>query len=307
MSVYSRPYSGETLCKKCFLSAIEEKTCKTMSKFSMLKHDDRVAVAVSGGKDSLSLLYVLKNIFEMSHRPSPIAITVDEGIKNYRDESLEIVKKFCANLKIENKIVSYQELFGLDMDEAVLKRPSTKITSCSICGTFRRRAIDLAAESVDANVIATAHNLDDQLQTFMINMIAGDVQRIGWTHPQSITTQFHTLRKIKPFCEIYEQEIVFYALQRGIPFQTENCPYMNESIRTQIREFINGLEMERPGIKYNIYNSVLKISNNLRTLPSHSESKTCSKCGRLSTSENCSVCKTLSVLGTNELTRGKTL
>ena len=95
--------------------------------------------------------------------------------------------------------------------------------------------------------------------------------------------------------------------QRGIPFQTENCPYMNESIRTQIREFINGLEMERPGIKYNIYNSVLKISNNLRTLPSHSESKTCSKCGRLSTSENCSVCKTLSVLGTNELTRGKTV
>ncbi|MDW0315685.1 MAG: ATP-binding protein, partial [Nitrososphaeraceae archaeon] len=116
MSVYSRPYSGETLCRKCFLSAIEEKTCKTISKFSMLKHDDRVAVAVSGGKDSLSLLYVLKNIFEMSHRPSPIAITVDEGIKNYRDESLEIVKKFCANLKIENKIVSYQELFGLDMD-----------------------------------------------------------------------------------------------------------------------------------------------------------------------------------------------
>jgi uncharacterized protein (TIGR00269 family) len=131
----------------------------------------------------------------------------------------------------------------------------------------------------------------------MINMIAGDVQRIGWTHPQSVTTQFHTLKKIKPFCEIYEQEIVFYALQRGIPFQTENCPYMNESIRTQIREFINGLEKERPGIKYNLYNSVLKISNNLRTLPSHIDSKTCSRCGRLSTSENCSVCKTLSILG----------
>jgi tRNA(Ile)-lysidine synthase TilS/MesJ len=71
----------------------------------MLQHDDRVAVAVSGGKDSLSLLYVLKNIFEMGHRGTPIAVTVDEGIKNYRDESLEIVNQFCADLRIENKNV----------------------------------------------------------------------------------------------------------------------------------------------------------------------------------------------------------
>ena len=65
------------------------------------------------------------------------------------------------------------------MDRAILERPSNKMSSCSICGTFRRRAIDLAAEEVGANVVATGHNLDDQIQTFMINMISGDVQRIG--------------------------------------------------------------------------------------------------------------------------------
>ena len=175
-SVYSRSYSGETLCKNCFLSSIEDKTRKTISKYSMLQHDDRVAVAVSGGKDSLSLLYVLKNIFESSHRATPIAITVDEGIKDYRNESLEIVNQFCANLRIENRIVSYKELFGYDMDRAILERPSNKMSSCSICGTFRRRAIDLAAEEVGANVVATGHNLDDQIQTFMINMISGDIE-----------------------------------------------------------------------------------------------------------------------------------
>lgn len=269
-----------------------------MNKFSMLQHDDRVAVAVSGGKDSLSLLYILNNSFETGHRAPPIAITVDEGIKNYRDESLEIVRQFCANLRIENKIVSYKELFGRDMDRAILERPSTKISSCSICGTFRRRAIDLAAESVGANVVATAHNLDDSLQTFVMNMMAGDVQRISWTSPQLATNKLHTLRKIKPFCEIYEQEIVFYALMREIPFQAEDCPYTNESIRTQIREFINVLERERPGIKYNLYNSVLKISNNLKTFSNHVNSK-CATCGRLSTSEICSVCKTVSILGGN--------
>ena len=266
----------------------------------MLQHDDRVAVAVSGGKDSLSLLYVLTNIFEMGHRSTPIAITIDEGIKNYRDESLEIVNQFCADLRIENKIVSYKELFGCDMDQVILERPSDKMSSCSICGTFRRRAIDLAAESVGANVVATAHNLDDQLHTFMINMIAGDVQRIGRGHSPSVN-KLHALRKIKPFCEIYEQEIVFYALLRGLPFQTEDCPYMNEGIRTQIRDFINTLERERPGIKYNLYNSISKVSSNLRTFPNRVDSKKCSTCGRMSTSNICSVCKTISVLRANEV------
>jgi len=261
----------------------------------MLQHGDRVAVAVSGGKDSLSLLYVLKNILESSHSTPPIAITVDEGIKDYRDESLEIVNQFCANLGVENKIVSYKELFGHDMDSAILERPSNKVSSCSICGTFRRRAIDIAAEEVGANVVATGHNLDDQIQTFMINMMSGDVMRIGWTSPQSVGRKFHT-RKIKPFCEIYEQEIVFYALLRDIPFQTEHCPYMNESIRTQIREFINTLESERPGIKYNFYNSVSKISNYLNAFPHNIDSKKCATCGKLATSEICSVCKTLTIL-----------
>ena len=141
----------------------------------MLQHDDRVAVAVSGGKDSLSLLYVLKNIFETSHRATPIAITVDEGIKDYRNESLEIVKQFCANLesKIDCKL---QRAFGYDMDRAILERPSNKMSSCSICGTFRRRAIDLAARRGGSKCVATGHNLDDQIQTFMINMISGDVR-----------------------------------------------------------------------------------------------------------------------------------
>jgi uncharacterized protein (TIGR00269 family) len=262
----------------------------------MLKHNDKVAVAVSGGKDSLSLLYVLNNIFARHNRSELVAITVDEGIKDYRNESLEIVERFCANLKIKNKIVTYKDLFGIDMDSAMLQRPSKKISSCSICGTFRRRAIDFAAESAGANVVATAHNLDDQLQTFVINILAGDVERIGWTHPESINSSSYGLKKIKPFTEIYEQEIVFYALQRGIPFQSEDCPYMYESIRTELREFLNKLEKGRPGIKYNTYNSMLKISKSLRLLPRSVQAKKCTICAHTSTGENCSVCKTIAVL-----------
>jgi cytoplasmic tRNA 2-thiolation protein 1 len=145
LSIYYRSYSGEHLCRKCFLRSIEEKAVKTMSKFSMLNYNDRVAVAVSGGKDSLALLFVMKKIFENHDRSDLIAITIDEGIEGYRNESLRIVKEFCSDLKIESKILSYKNLFGIDMDKAMMTRPSYKMTSCSICGTFRRRAIDLAA------------------------------------------------------------------------------------------------------------------------------------------------------------------
>lgn len=301
-SVYFRPYSGEYLCKKCFLRSIEDKAARTISKYSMIDYGDRVAVGVSGGKDSLSLLYLLKVLFERhpNNDNELIAVTIDEGINGYRDESLQIVKDFCAQLHLENRVFSYKSLFGIDMDEAMVLRPSKKLSSCSICGTFRRRAIDIAAETVDADIVATAHNMDDQLQTFMINLLAGDVDRIGWISPEAVQYANINMKKVKPFIEIYEYEIAFYALQREIPFQTEECPYMNESIRTDLREFFNRLEKDHPGIKYNTYKSMTKVSKALRSLPSSAESKKCSRCGHISTGGICSACKTVKILTSNK-------
>jgi cytoplasmic tRNA 2-thiolation protein 1 len=274
-----------------------------MSKFSMLNYNDRVAVGVSGGKDSLSLLYVLKKIFNQRDRSDLIAITIDEGIKGYRNEALQIVKDFCSKLKVENKILRYKDLFGIDMDEAMRLRPTEKMSSCSMCGTFRRRVMDVAAESIGANVIATAHNLDDQLQSFMINVFVGDVERIGWIYPEPVQYGANSLKKIKPFVEIYEQEIIFYALHREIPFQSEECPYMHESIRTELREFLNKFEKDHPGIKYNAYNSMIKISRNLKPMSSLvTQCNKCSICGRNCTSAVCSFCKTLQILAGNKTT-----
>ena len=280
------------------MRSIESKVAKTISKYSMIEYGDKVAVGVSGGKDSLSLLYILKMLFDQhpNNGNELVAITIDEGIRGYRDESLEIVKDFCAQLRIGSKILSYESLFGIDMDQAVAQRPSQKMSSCSMCGTFRRRAIDIAAETVEADIVATAHNMDDQLQTFMINLLAGDVERIGWIYPEPVQYTKAGIKKVKPFVEIYEYEIAFYALQRGIPFQSEDCPYMNESIRTDLREFFNRLERDHPGIKYNAYRSMMKISKVLRSSIPPSQTKKCSRCGRVSTGDICSVCKTLNIL-----------
>jgi uncharacterized protein (TIGR00269 family) len=304
-SIYLRQYSGEFLCKKCFIKSIEYKAKKTISKYSMIRHGDTVAVAVSGGKDSLVLLNVLKNTLA-SQDSQLVAITVDEGIRGYRDESLSIVKNFCASIGVENRIMSFSELFGLSMDKAMEVRPSEKISSCSMCGTFRRRALDLLAESCGANVVATGHNLDDYVQTFLINLFAGDVERIGWTYPEPVEYGITELRKIKPLMEIYEREIVLYAIHTNIPFQSEECPYKDESIRSAFRNHLNNLEKIHPGIKYNAYSSILKIAKKIKTAGSlntldvnhgvQQEHKRCIICNRDSSNTVCSVCRTLDLL-----------
>jgi uncharacterized protein (TIGR00269 family) len=292
---YTRKYSGEKLCAQCFSNSILRKTAKTISKYKMIQNDELVAVAVSGGKDSLALLNIMNKMAE-NHNFRIKAITIDEGIPGYRNEALEIVEKFCENLKVGLTTYSYKELFELTLDEALDLRENEKTSSCAICGTLRRRAMEYAAKDIDADVIATGHNLDDTLQTFLINMLSGDTKKVGWMDPD---TSRNSLRKIKPFCEIYESEIVFYAFSNNIPFQSEPCPHMNEGVRTEIREFLNSLENRHSGVKNNLYQSIIKVSQTVKD-SNQTEKKICEKCGSECTGIICSVCNMVLKLKANK-------
>ena len=294
-AVYTRRYSGEKLCSACFSNSILRKTAKTISRYKMIQNNELVAVAVSGGKDSLALLKII-NEMSKTHNFRIKAVTIDEGIPGYRNEALEIVEKFCSELNVEHKVYSYKELFDLTLDNALELRENDKTSSCSICGTLRRRAIDHAAKDIGADVIATGHNLDDTLQTFVINMLSGDTNKIGWMDPDN---SGNALRKIKPFCEIYESEIVFYAFTNDIPFQSEPCPHMNEGIRTEIREFLNSLETQHSGIKNNLYQSILKVSQIVKD-SNYKQKTLCEKCGNECTGKICSVCSVILRLKENQ-------
>jgi uncharacterized protein (TIGR00269 family) len=285
-AVYSRKYSGENLCSECFSNSILRKAAKTISKYKMVQNGELVCVAVSGGKDSLALLHILSKMAK-NHNFRIHAITIDEGIPGYREEALEIVRKFCRDLGVDHSVYTYKDLFDLTLDESLRLRDEEKISSCTICGTFRRRVMDHATKDIGANVIATGHNLDDTLQTFIINTLSGDTNRIGWMDPD---TSDNSIRKIKPFCEIYESEIVFYAFTNNLPFQTEPCPHMNEGIRTEIREFLNKLENSHSGIKNNMYKSVLRLSQIVGD-SNYKQKTSCLNCGNECTGKICSVCK----------------
>ena len=290
-AVYSRRYSGENLCSQCFSNSILHKAAKTISKYKMIKNNELVCVAVSGGKDSLVLLDIL-NKMSKTHNFRIFAVTIDEGIPGYRDEALKIVENFCTQLNIQYKTFSYKKIFDLTLTESLELRNDQRLSSCSICGTFRRRALDHAAKTINADTIATGHNLDDNLQTFLINILSGDTKKIGWMDPD---TSSNKVRKIKPLSEIYESEIVFYAFTNNLPFQTEPCPHMNEGIRTEIREFLNSLELNHDGIKNNMYRTILKISQFMNE-SNHKEKRMCLVCGNQCTSRICSVCNMLTNL-----------
>jgi len=300
-TVYFRSYNGESLCEKCFANSIIEKTKKTIAKFSMLKYGEKVGIGLSGGKDSASLLYVLNEITK-GHGTELYAITIDEGIRGYREEAVKNAERLARELTIPILVSSYKDFFGFTLDEALDFRnihQKSKVTSCAICGPLRRRSLDRSAEKLGLHVLATAHNLDDVLQTFYINLHSGDLERIKWLdpayHPSSNSS--FKLRRIKPFMEIYEQELAFFAYLKGLPFQSESCPYMNEGIRTEIRENLNSLESRHPGIKYSSLKTVLGIASGLEIQEKKKKSlMRCEKCGSVSTGTICSVCETLEIV-----------
>jgi cytoplasmic tRNA 2-thiolation protein 1 len=287
-SFYTRRYSGEVLCASCFQQSIVEKTRRTISRYGMLRYGEKVGVAVSGGKDSLSLLHVLNSIGG-DGRYKLVVLTVDEGVRGYREESIEHSADLTRTLGLEQVVVSYKELYGFDLDTALAWGGEREVSSCSMCGVFRRRAIDEAAVRAGVDVIATAHNLDDYVQTFMMNLMHGDVDRLGWLDPQAAEGPF-PLRRVKPFMEIYEEEVALYAHLSGLPFQSASCPYMREGLRSEVRDYLNELEGKHPGMKNTLLRSSLAITSGFTGGESKKRSN-CTKCGMMSSGAVCSVCR----------------
>jgi len=285
---FSRQYEGTSFCQTCFKASIEEKVRRTIAKYDMLTPYDHIAVAISGGKDSLTLLRVLKKIERRFPRVRMTAVIVDEGIEGYRDEALQIATSYCNDLDVPHKVISFRELYSLTMDSVVERKGP--LTPCAYCGVLRRRAIERGARLVGATKIATGHNLDDEAQTVLLNILHGDVARLVRAGPKLEDPKGRFLPRIKPLCEVPEKEIALYSYLAGIPFQTRACPHGVEALRQDVRRLLNELEDKRPGIKYTVSKSGARIREALKaTLPEFS-TRICSTCCEPSAGERCEAC-----------------
>ena len=293
---FFRRYSGQRLCKKCFVESVEAKVRETIARYSMFGFSDRIAVAVSGGKDSLSLLQILAKIERKRPKASLSAVTVDEGIKGYRDEALDIASAECAKLRVAYHVVSFKNLFGFTLDELVEKKRrvgDVKLTACAYCGILRRRALNVAAREVGASKLATGHTLDDEAQTVLMNIFRGDLARLAKEKP--VTDEVHPklVQRVKPFCEIPENESALYAYVKKTRFQATPCPYAGEALRNDFRTMLNQMEAKHAGTKFTLFNSLERLRPALQTVAEEGKFVECSECGEPSSGGLCKVCEIL--------------
>ncbi len=297
---FFRPYSGERLCRRCFSVSIEKKVRATIAQYNMLKHDDRISVAVSGGKDSLTLLHILAKIERAYPKSSLVAVSIDEGIKGYRNKALEIAAEDCREVSVEHHVVSFKKLYGYTQDEIVKrmkKEEKTQLSPCSYCGVLRRKALNIAAREVNADKIATAHTLDDETQTILLNLLHGDPLRIAREKPITDNVHPKLVQRIKPFCQTPERETTLYAYIKKTRFQDAPCPYASEAMRNDIRLFLNRMEHRHAGTKFTIFKSIENIRPAIEKIAKKAEVNECSKCGEPTTARICKACQMLQQLG----------
>ncbi len=276
-----------SLCKGHFIRYFEKKVMKTIAGFSLIKPNEKIGVAVSGGKDSLTVLHILSLVKEK--KPIEIeALLIDEGIKDYRDKTILDAKKFCNEHKIKLKIVSYKKEFGYSLDE-MLK--VLKIKPCSICGVFRRYLLNKKSKDFGYDKLATGHNLDDEAQSVMMNQFRSNMETSARLGPiTGIVEDKRFIKRIKPLYLVTEKEVATYSFIKGFTTNFVECPNSGGSYRNHIRDFINDFENKFPGSKHGIINSFLQILPILKKEIKFVKIQSCKNCGEATSKELCQAC-----------------
>ncbi|MCE5213722.1 MAG: TIGR00269 family protein [Methanobacterium sp.] len=287
--IIRRKQSGQSLCKECFLASINEKVLKNIRKYKLIEKGDKVLMALSGGKDSVVALNILnslkeRNIIDLT------ALTIDEGIKGYREEGIKIAAKNAQKLGVDHKIVSFKDYLGLNLDDMMAKNDQIR-HACTYCGVFRRWILNREAQEEEATKIATGHNLDDETQSIIMNYLEGNINNLVRIGPKTEAPDKRFTVKIKPLREIPEKEVGLYAVAAGLKVHLSGCPYAGESFRWEIGSFIKELSINHPTIMYSTLKGFEKIKTALKKeITIKGNLGVCKRCGEPAADDLCKAC-----------------
>lgn len=289
------------LCKEHFPEWVVAQTQRTIEKYCMFTPQERILVAVSGGKDSLSLWDIL---WRLGYQADGlyIGLGIDGGI-DYSDESHRLAEKFASERELHLQVVSVPQTYGETIPEIAQRTTRGRGKPCSVCGMTKRHIMNQAALEGGYTALATGHNLDDEAATLFgntLNWNAGYLQR---QDPVLPARHAGLARKTKPLFRFYEREMTAYALARGIEYIYDECPYAEGSKSIYYKELLNTLEIERPGAKLTFFLSFLQAKEKglFASLDNDSETPsgaggeklyTCPSCGQPTTAPGlCAFCR----------------
>lgn len=288
--IIKRKASGQMLCKECFIESITDKVLKGIRRNKLIEKGDKVAVALSGGKDSVMVLNILHSFYERNIIDL-VAITIDEGIEGYRKHGVEIAIKNAERLGIKHRIASINDYFGKTLDE-IMHDESRQHGACTYCGVFRRWIINRIAREEGATKIATGHNLDDETEAILMNYLEGNIDNLTRIGAKSEPKSDKFTVKIKPIREIPEKEVALYVIARELDVHFDECPYSKESFRGEVGRFVKELSVNHPTIMYSTLRGFDKIKPALKKEFSGKKVNMgeCIQCGEPASHELCRAC-----------------
>ncbi len=280
------------LCKEHYLEWLPAQVERAIEKYGMFTRQEKILVAVSGGKDSLSLWEML---IRLGYQADGLylCLGIDEGI-GYSGESQRLTEKFAAERNLKLHIVDVQREYGQTIPQFASATHRGKAKPCSVCGLIKRHEMNRVARDMGYTVLATGHNLDDEAAVLFGNTLnwAGEyLLRQGPVLPEADGLA----RKVKPLCRIYEREMLAYALLRGIDYIYDECPFAEDATSIYYKELLNKLENDRPGAKLNFYLSFLEARKGglfAKREDVQAELHPCPVCGQPTSSVGlCSFCR----------------
>jgi uncharacterized protein (TIGR00269 family) len=286
-------YSGAHLCKGHFLDFVRRKVSREVRRQVNLPSKARLAVAVSGGKDSIVALRILHDLLSPRRGTELVAITIDEGINGYRPPALKVVDRHCRKIGVEHHIISFKKAFGLTMDSTKGKWGDS--TPCTYCGVLRRHCMNRKARELGADYLATGLNLDDTAQSILMNICRGDVERLARLGPHE-RVQGALVPRIQPLRQVSDKESFLYSVLMGYEVHHSVCPYAGEAMRNRFRETVLELESVSPGTRFCILNSYDALRPGLESQFPMALLRPCSRCGEPSVKELCETCKLVEFL-----------
>ncbi|WP_435335001.1 tRNA 2-thiolation protein NcsA [Haloarchaeobius sp. TZWWS8] len=310
-AVMHAAYSGAHLCEAHFCESVEKRLRKRIREDGLVPRDatpedpDTWVIGLSGGKDSVVLTHILDETFAEDPRIELVALTIHEGIEGYRDESVDACVELAADLDMRHELVSYEEEFGIRMDDVVEDDPEN-MAACAYCGVFRRDLLEKYAEEFGADKLLTGHNLDDEAQTALMNFLEGDVGQMAKHFDASIGSfsdredQDEFVPRAKPLRDVPEKEVALYCHLRDLPAHITECPHSSEAYRGEIQRLLFDLEENHPGTRHSImagYEELAGIvAQRYRDDGDDADLRECEECGATTTRDRCRKCSLLDAL-----------
>jgi uncharacterized protein (TIGR00269 family) len=290
--VFQNRITSRHLCGNHFMSDLEQRVAETIRSREMILPGDRVAVALSGGKDSTALLMILCRLLPAWDDVRLTAITIDEGIRGYREDTIRSAERLVGNYGLDHIRISFADLFGDSLDEILKGRESE---ACSVCGILRRKALIVAARRAGATRLATGHNLDDEAQSVLMNLLRGDLPRLVRDSSHDSSGQF--IPRIKPLGLVSEKEVAAYLMLQGAWVDLPECPYTLHALRREVRAMLSTLESQYPGTMLHLMESKRKIEGYCGEKTLAGSIRSCRDCGEPCSGEICQFCQLRQSLG----------